>query len=44
MANTYTGSDTGKAGLEVKKTTGTPDVKGVTEIQLDTNLTLTDNI
>ena len=43
MANTYTGSDTGKAGLEVKKTTGTPDVKGVTEIQLDTNLTLTDN-
>ena len=43
MANTYTGSDTGKAGLEVKKTTGTPDVKGVTEIQLDTNLTLLDN-
>ena len=43
MANKYTGSDTGKAGLEVKKTTGTPDVRGVTEIQLDTNLTLTDN-
>jgi len=43
MANKYTGSDAGKAGLEVKKTTGTPDVKGVTEIQLDTNLTLTDN-
>lgn len=29
--------------MEIKKTTGTPDVKGVTEIQLDTNLTLTDN-
>ena len=43
MANKYTGSDTGKGGLEVKKTTGTPDVRGVTEIQLDTNLTLTDN-
>ncbi len=43
MATKFTGSDTGKAGLEVKKTTGTPDVKGVTKIQLDTNLTLTDN-
>ena len=43
MATKFTGSDTGKAGLEVKKTTGTPDVKGVTEIQLDTNLTLLDN-
>ena len=43
MATTFTGSDTGRAGLEIKKTTGTPDVRGVTEIQLDTNLTLTDN-
>jgi hypothetical protein len=43
MANRYTGSDAGRAGLEIKKTTGSPDVRGVTEIQLDTNLTLTDN-
>ena len=43
MATTFTGSDTGRAGLEIKKTTGSPDVRGVTEIQLDTNLTLTDN-
>ena len=43
MATTFTGSDAGRAGLEIKKTTGSPDVRGVTEIQLDTNLTLTDN-
>ena len=43
MANKYTGSNTGKSGLNVKKTSGTPDVNGVTEIQLDSNLTLTNN-
>lgn len=43
LANKYTGSNTGKSGLNVKKTSGTPDVNGVTEIQLDSNLTLTNN-
>ena len=43
MAEFFTGSDVGKSGLQVKKTTGTPDVRGVTEIQLDSNLTLTNN-
>ena len=43
MANTYTGSDVGKAGLNVKKTDDSVDVYGVSEIQLDTNLTLTSN-
>jgi hypothetical protein len=43
MANTYTGSDVGQAGLNVKKTDNSVDVNGVTEIQLDTNLTLTPN-
>ena len=43
MAEFFTGSDVGKSGLQVKKTTGTPDVRGVTEIQLDSNLTLTPN-
>jgi len=43
MANIYTGSNVGKSGLEIKKTSGSPDVRGVTEISLDSNLTLTDN-
>lgn len=43
MANVYTGSNVGKAGLEIKKTTGSPDVRGVTEINLDSNLSLSDN-
>ena len=43
MAEFFTGSDVGKSGLQVKKTTGTPDVRGVTQIQLDSNLTLTNN-
>ena len=43
MANTYTGSDVGQAGLNVKKTDDSVDVYGVSEIQLDTNLTLTSN-
>ena len=43
MANIYTGSNVGKSGLEIKKTSGSPDVRGVTEISLDSNLSLTDN-
>ena len=43
MGNTYTGSNSGKAGLNVKKTDNTVDVFGVNQIQLDSNLTLTDN-
>jgi hypothetical protein len=43
MGNQYTGSNTGKAGLNVKKTDNTVDVFGVSQIQLDSNLTLTDN-
>ena len=43
MANTYTGSDVGKAGLNVKKTDNSVDVNGVSEIQLASNLSLVDN-
>ena len=43
MGNIYTGSNSGKAGLNVKKTDNTVDVFGVSQIQLDSNLTLTDN-
>ena len=43
MAEFFKVSDVGKSGLQVKKTTGTPDVRGVTQIQLDSNLTLTPN-
>ena len=43
MTSFFTGSDSGKAGLNVKKTDNSVDVNGVSEIQLDTNLTLTDN-
>jgi hypothetical protein len=42
MGNIYTGSNTGKAGLEVTETDGTPDVFGVTKITVS-NGTLTDN-
>lgn len=43
MGNIYTGSNSGKAGLNVKKTDNTVDVFGVSQIQLDSNLSLTDN-
>lgn len=43
MANVYTGSNVGKSGLEIKKTSGSPDIRGVTEINLDSNLSLSDN-
>ena len=43
MGNIYTGSNSGKAGLNVKKTDDTVDVFGVNQIQLDSNLSLTDN-
>ena len=42
MGNTYTGSNTGKAGLEVTEADGNPDVYGVTKITVS-NGTLTDN-
>ena len=42
MGNIYTGSNTGKAGLEVLEADGTPDVYGVTKITVS-NGTLTDN-
>ena len=42
MGNTYTGSNSGKAGLEVTEVDGTPDVYGVTKI-IVSNGTLTDN-
>ena len=42
MGNTYTGSNTGKAGLEVTEVDGTPDVFGVSKI-IVSNGTLTDN-
>ena len=32
MANIYTGSNTGKAGLEVTEVDGVPDVFGVSKI------------
>ena len=37
MANTYTGSDVGKAGLQVVDGTGTPDVYGVTKMTFGNN-------
>ena len=42
MGNIYTGSNTGKAGLEVTEEDGTPDVFGVSKI-IVSNGTLTDN-
>ena len=42
MGNTYTGSNTGKAGLEVTEGDGNPDVFGVTKITVS-NGTLIDN-
>ena len=42
MGNIYTGSNTGKAGLEVTEQDGTPDVFGVSKI-IVSNGTLTDN-
>ena len=42
MGNIYTGSNTGKAGLEVTEADGTPDVFGVSKI-IVSNGTLTDN-
>ena len=43
MGNIYTGSNSGKAGLNVKKTDNTVDVFGVSQIQLSTNMTLVNN-
>ena len=43
MGNTYTGNNSGKAGLNVKKTDDTVDVFGVSQIQLSTNMTLVNN-
>lgn len=42
MANAYGGSNTGKAGLRVRETDGSPDVHGVSDI-IVSNGTLTDN-
>ena len=42
MANRYTGSDTGKSGLEVTEVDGAPDVRGVSKITVS-NGTLTDD-
>lgn len=42
MANTFGGSNTGKAGLNVTETDGSPDVFGVTKIVVS-NGTLTDD-
>ncbi len=42
MGNTYTGSNTGKAGLEVTEVDGNPDVFGVSKI-IVSNGTLTDD-
>lgn len=42
MANTFGGSNTGKAGLNITETDGTPDVFGVTKIVVS-NGTLTDD-
>lgn len=42
MANTYTGSDTGQAGLNVTEVDGSPSVFGVTKITVS-NGTLTDD-
>jgi hypothetical protein len=42
MANRYTGSDTGKSGLEVTEVDGAPNVRGVSKI-IVSNTTLTDD-
>ena len=42
MANTFGGSNTGKAGLNITETDGSPDVFGVTKIVVS-NGTLTDD-
>ncbi|MBT4660715.1 MAG: hypothetical protein HOC18_02290 [Candidatus Marinimicrobia bacterium] len=42
MGNTYTGSNAGKAGLEVTEVDGVPDVRGVSKI-IVTNGALTDD-
>ena len=42
MGNIYTGSNSGKAGLEITEVDGTPDVFGVSKI-IVSNGTLTDN-
>ena len=42
MGNTYTGSNVGKAGLEVTEVDGAPDVRGVSKITVS-NGTLTDD-
>jgi len=43
MGNIYTGSNSGKAGLNVKKADDTVDVFGVSQIQLGGNMTLVNN-
>ena len=43
MGNIYTGSNSGKAGLNVKKADNTVDVFGVNQIQLGGNMTLVNN-
>ncbi len=43
MANTFGGSNTGKAGLNITETDGSPDVFGVTKIVVS-NGTLTDDV
>ncbi|MBP98615.1 hypothetical protein CMK18_21905, partial [Candidatus Poribacteria bacterium] len=43
MGNIYTGSNSGKSGLNVKKTDNSVDVFGVSQIKLDSNLALTNN-
>ena len=42
MANRYTGSDTGKSGLQVTEVDGSPDVMGVSKI-IVSDTTLTDD-
>lgn len=42
MATVYSGSDAGKSGLELVELDGSPDVKGVTKINVS-NTTLTDD-
>ena len=43
MANKYTGSNTGNSGLEVKDTSGTPDVFGVDKITITPTGQITDD-
>ncbi len=42
MANRYTGSDTGKSGLQITEVDGSPDVRGVSKI-IVSDTTLTDD-